>query len=197
VEVAVLIPIKSFREAKKRLSPALTADERLRLARWMAERVIAAARPLPTFVACDDDDVAAWAQEQGADVSWSPGLGLNGAIDLGIKTVSNSGIDHVIISHGDLPLAEGLPTVFNDGQIVIVPDRRRAGTNVLSRPCHSEMTALYGPGSFHRHFDAATSTGLPVSVRFDSRLSIDIDTIEDCRHPLIAPLLRPMLGDAL
>lgn len=197
MEVAVLIPIKSFQEAKKRLSPDLSANERLRLARWMAERVVAAVRPLPTYVACDDDGVAAWAELQGAGVSWSPGLGLNGAVELGVKTVSSAGAEHVIISHGDLPLADGLRSVSHDGRIIIVPDRRRAGTNVLSRPCNADMNALYGPGSFRRHFDAAISTGLPVSVRFDPHLSIDIDTIDDCRHPLVAPLLRPILGEAL
>jgi hypothetical protein len=29
-----------------------------------------------------------------------------------------------------------------------------------------------------------------VTVRRDARLSIDVDTIADCRHPDVAPLLR-------
>ena len=43
---------------------------------------LAAAAPLPAFVACDDERVAEWAEAHGAHVSWGPGLGLNGAIDV-------------------------------------------------------------------------------------------------------------------
>ncbi len=52
------------------------------------------------------------------------------------------------------------------------------------------MRAEYGAGSFGRHLDAALRSGAPVSVRLDTHLSIDVDTIADCRHPEVAPLLR-------
>jgi len=163
----------------------------------MAERVIAAARPLPTFVACDDDEVASWAESLGAQVLWGPGLGLNGAIDQGIDTIAGKGADHVIISHGDLPLANDLRRVARAGQIVLVPDRRRDGTNVLARPCRVTLPASYGGGSFRSHLDAALASGSPVTIRIDQHLSIDIDTIDDCRHPLVAAVLRPVLGEAM
>ena len=86
VDAVVLIPIKAFHVAKARLSGWLSDDDRERLARFMAERVVRAAGPLPTFVACDDDTVAAWAESLGAEVLWGPGLGLNGAIDSGVDT---------------------------------------------------------------------------------------------------------------
>lgn len=193
----MLIPIKAFHAAKGRLSGWLPDPDRARLARWMAERVIAAAQPLPTFIACDDDDVANWAESRGAQVLWGPGMGLNGAIDQGVDRIAGEGADHVIISHGDLPLAEDLWRVARPGQIVLVPDRRRDGTNVLSRPCDVVFAASYGGGSFGSHLAAALATGARVSIRIDLHLSIDIDTIDDCRHPLIAPVLRPILGEVL
>ena len=76
------------------------------------------------------------------------------------------------------------------GHVVIVPDRRRDGTNVLSRPTSVALPAEYGAGSFGRHLAAAMRSGVPVSVRLDSRLSIDVDTIADCRHPHVAAALR-------
>ncbi len=85
MEPAVLIPVKAFHSAKARLSPTVTAADRATLARWMAGRVIDAVRPLPTFVACDDDAVAQWAESLGATVLWGPGLGLNGAVDAGSR----------------------------------------------------------------------------------------------------------------
>jgi 2-phospho-L-lactate guanylyltransferase len=197
VETAVLIPIKAFHAAKGRLSGWLPAPDRARLARWMAEQVIIAAKPLPTFIACDDEDVAGWAESLGAHVLWGPGLGLNGAIDQGVDTIAGKGADHVIISHGDLPLADDLSRFARPGQIVLVPDRRRDGTNVLARPCAVTLPAAYGGGSFRTHLDAALATGTPVTVCIDPRLSIDIDTIDDCRHPMVAPVLRPILGEAM
>jgi 2-phospho-L-lactate guanylyltransferase len=190
VDAAVLVPVKSFHAAKRRLAGWLAPDERERLARWMAERVLAAAAPLPVFVACDDERVAEWAEAHGAQVSWGPGLGLNGAIDHGVDTMSGKGVDHVIVAHGDLPLASALAALARREHVVIVPDRRRDGTNVLSRPTSVAIRAEYGAGSFTRHLGAALASGAPVTVRRDARLAIDVDTIADCRHPEVAPLLR-------
>lgn len=186
MQTAVLVPVKSFRAAKRRLAPRVDEVGREALARWMAGGVVAAAGELAVFVACDDDVVAGWAEERGAGVLWGPGLGLNGAIDHGVATIAGKGFDHVVIAHGDLPLPAALVSVVRRDTIVLVPDRRRDGTNVLARPCAADLPADYGGGSFGRHLSAAMSTGLAVSVRRDPHLSIDVDTIVDCRHPDVA-----------
>ena len=56
--VAVLLPVKAFGDAKARLADALTPAERIVLARTMAEVVAKAAQSHPTWVVCDDRDVA-------------------------------------------------------------------------------------------------------------------------------------------
>jgi 2-phospho-L-lactate guanylyltransferase len=197
VETAALIPIKGFHAAKARLAPVLGESDRERLARWMATRVVKAFHPIPTFIACDDERVATWAEELGADVLWGPGLGLNGAIDVGVETLAGKGIDHVVIAHGDLPRPDALPDVAVAGTIVLVPDRRRDGTNVIARPTSVRLPAEYGAGSFDRHLAAALAANVPVQVRSDRHLSIDVDTIDDCRHPIAASVLRPFLGDRM
>jgi 2-phospho-L-lactate guanylyltransferase len=197
VDLAALIPVKSFRAAKARLAGVLSDTERADLARAMATRVIDAARPLPTFVACDHDEVASFAEALGATVLWGPGLGLNGAVDHGVSTISGKGFDHVVIAHGDLPLALDLGAVARVGEVVIVPDRRRDGTNVLARPCDLVLPAAYGPGSFRSHYAAAIESGARVTVRTDRRLSIDIDTVADCVHPLTASIVAELLGRGL
>jgi 2-phospho-L-lactate guanylyltransferase len=189
VEAAVLVPVKSFGAAKRRLAGWLTEAQRRDLARWMAGRVLSAATPLPTFVACDDDDVAEWAEQQGAVVLWGPGLGLNGAIDHGVDMLAGKGFEMVLISHGDLPLAEHLADMLRPNTITIVPDSRSDGTNVLARPTRLAFAAQYGAASFQRHLAAALASGLPVTVRRDPRLARDVDTISDCRHPMVARLL--------
>ena len=197
METAALVPIKGFHAAKARLAPVLGVSDRERLARWMATRVIQAFGSIPTFVACDDERVAAWAEQLGAGVLWGPGLGLNGAIDVGVDTLAGKGVDHVVIAHGDLPRPEALGGVAVPGTIVLVPDRRRDGTNVVARPTSVRLPAEYGAGSFDRHLAAALATHVPVQVRSDPHLSIDVDTIEDCRHPVAAAVLRPFLAEGM
>jgi 2-phospho-L-lactate/phosphoenolpyruvate guanylyltransferase len=194
MDVAALVPVKSFRAAKARLAGVLTPDQRAELARWMAWRVVEAVRPHPAFVACDHEEVAAWAESVGAHVLWCPGLGLNGAVDHGVATIAGKGFDHVVIAHGDLPLATDLIDVARPDRIILVPDRRHDGTNVLARPCDTSLPASYGPASFTAHYRAAMMSGLPVVVRNDPRLALDIDTVDDCRHPLVAPVLRDVIG---
>lgn len=196
MQTAAIVPVKSFAAAKARLADVLAAADRERLARWMATRVIEALAPLPVFVACDDPSVATWAEELGAHVLWGPGLGLNGAIDAAVETVAGTGVDHVIVAHGDLPRPEALASVAVADAVVLVPDRRRDGTNVLGRPTACDLPAQYGAGSFRRHLDLALGSGLTVRVRRDPLLSIDVDTVDDCRHPAAAHVLRPFLGEA-
>jgi 2-phospho-L-lactate/phosphoenolpyruvate guanylyltransferase len=187
------MPVKAFTAAKGRLSTVLDRHARADFARWLAGRVVAAAGELPTFVACDDDEVAAWADEHGAEVLWSPGLGLNGAVDTGRATIAGKGFDHVIIAHSDLPLARDLSVLATEATVTLVPDRRRDGTNVMAIPVGVELAAAYGGGSFARHFTAAIDTGCRVDVRPDPSLSLDIDTPDDLAHPALRPHLPTWL----
>src|SRR4051812_16007260 len=105
MSAAVLVPVKAFRLAKVRLSPALSSAERDALARSMAGQVVRAAAPLPVAVVCDDDDVREWATAHGARVVWCPGRGLNGAVADGVAALAAAGFERVVVAHGDLPLA--------------------------------------------------------------------------------------------
>jgi 2-phospho-L-lactate/phosphoenolpyruvate guanylyltransferase len=134
LNVAALIPIKAFSEAKKRLSSRVTADDRRALAQVMAAQVVASAKPMPTFVVCDNADVSKWALDQGATVLHEPGRGLNGAVAAGVSQLRTHGFDRVVIAHSDLPLAVDLAWIANFEGITIVPDRSARGTNVISIP---------------------------------------------------------------
>ena len=62
-DAAVLIPLRSFDDAKTRLAGVLSPADRRRLAMAMAERVVRAARDLPVHVVSDDADVLRGATE--------------------------------------------------------------------------------------------------------------------------------------
>jgi 2-phospho-L-lactate/phosphoenolpyruvate guanylyltransferase len=183
--VAVLVPVKSFREAKLRLASALPAAARAELAREMAEKVLAAAAPLPVSVVCDDDEVGAWAIEHGAEVILAPGRGLNGAVEDGVTHLASAGYDRVIVAHGDLPLATQLEWVADFDGVTLVPDRHGEGTNVACIPAQSGFRFAYGPGSFARHEAETARLGLPLRVERDIPLGWDVDVPEDL------PAVRP------
>ena len=96
VDLAVLIPVKRFRLAKRRLAGLLDEDQRIALAQWLAGTRRRRRSAAPVFVACEDEAVAAWADSVGAEVLWTPGLGLNGAVESSRATISGKGFDHLV-----------------------------------------------------------------------------------------------------
>jgi 2-phospho-L-lactate guanylyltransferase len=182
---AVLVPVKAFARAKERLASELDPAARAALAKRMATGVVAAAAPLPVWVVCDDDDVAAWAASLGASVSWQPGSGLNGAVQAAVDELAGIGFQRVIVAHGDLPRATTLawlaepPTLTAADTVVLVPDSRGDGTNVASVPSAAGFQFAYGPGSCTRHVAEAERLGLPLVVRRHHDLQYDVDDPAD------------------
>lgn len=183
MRAAVVIPVKAFSAAKLRLASALTPAARAVLARQMATRVVHAAGELPVTVVCDDPEVRDWAADVGATVCWTPGLGLDGAVEAGIESVRVAGADRVVVAHADLPLATGLGHVVGRTGVLLVPDRRADGTNVVAVPTGSGFRFRYGPGSFVRHCDEAARLGLAVEVLTDAALGWDVDVPDDLQLP--------------
>lgn len=183
VRAAVVIPVKGFHAAKLRLAPALSPEARAVLAREMATLVVRAAGDLPVTVVCEDDVVREWALEAGASVAWTPGLGLDGAVTAGVAAVAAAGAERVVVAHADLPLATGLDHVVGRAGVLLVPDRRTDGTNVLAIPADSGFRFAYGAGSFARHRAEAARLGLPVEVLTDAELGWDVDIPDDLQLP--------------
>ncbi|MEM7271882.1 MAG: 2-phospho-L-lactate guanylyltransferase [Actinomycetota bacterium] len=178
-DVAVVIPVKSFDLAKERLAPSVEPERRAELARRMAEGVVAAARPLPTFVVCGAPDVAAWAVGVRAGVIHLSAPGLNRAVHHAAAVLAADGVGRVIVAHGDLPLARSLGWVGEADGVTIVPDRRDDGTNVLSVPLGVGFRFRYGPGSAAAHRAEAERLGLEVRIAPDPALGWDVDVPAD------------------
>jgi 2-phospho-L-lactate guanylyltransferase len=176
---ALLVPVKSFSRAKLRLAGVLDPAERESLARRLAAGVLAASGSARRHVACDDEVVARWAEDHGAEVLWTPGLGLSGAVTEGVRRLAERGVGHVIVAHADLPFAEELDQFGEEGQITLAPDRRLQGTNVAALPPSSGFVFAYGAGSFTRHRVEAERIGLPCRIVHDWRLAWDVDLPDD------------------
>ncbi|HEX7277189.1 MAG TPA: 2-phospho-L-lactate guanylyltransferase [Acidimicrobiales bacterium] len=184
--LAVLLPVKSFAEAKRRLAPALDGAERARLARAMATSVLESAAPLPVAVVCDDAEVAAWARDLGALVVWEPERGLNRAVEAGVERLGAAGARRVIVTHADLPLARDLRWVGRFAGVTLVPDRSGGGTNAICVPPAAGFTFSYGPGSFARHGAEAHRLGLALRVVREPSLAADVDLPADLALAAVA-----------
>ncbi len=176
---AVLVPVKSFGDAKQRLGGAMSEEDRAALVRRMAARVLEAAVPLPFAVVCDDTEVADWARHQGALVIWEPGRGLNGAVQAGVEHLAAMGVTYVTVAHGDLPHARELGTLAPFEGVTLQPDRHGNGTNVIRVPTGHEFHFSYGPGSFTRHLAECRRLDLPTLVLDVPDLALDIDLPAD------------------
>jgi 2-phospho-L-lactate/phosphoenolpyruvate guanylyltransferase len=171
----VLVPVKAFHQAKRRLGRTLADPDRVGLVRKMATHVVSACEPLPVAVVCDDEEVARWAAALGATVLWEPGQGLNGAVRAGVARLAAGGAQWVTVAHGDLPRARGLGTLPPFDGVTLAPDRRDDGTNVLRLPAGPDFRFAYGPGSFRAHRAEANRLGLPVRILRDPDLAYDVD----------------------
>jgi 2-phospho-L-lactate/phosphoenolpyruvate guanylyltransferase len=191
----VVIPVKAFDRAKVRLSAVLDGAERAALARALADRVVVAARPLGIAVVCDDDVVASWARDAGAAVVWTPGLDLNAAVTEAVERLAAAGVRRAVVAHADLPFAAGLAGFDSDDddELLVVADRRRDGTNVLSVPTGRGFRFAYGPGSFDRHRAEADRCALRVRVVDAEHLAWDVDEPADLEAPAHLGLL-PVVG---
>ncbi len=176
---ATLIPVKAFDSAKERLSTVLESSGRAELARTLATGVIEACSGLSVWVVCEDNLVESWARNLGVNVIRNPDAGLNEAVSYGFTSLKQKGFERVLISHGDLKQPRGLPSLFEIKGIVIVPDSKLDGTNVLVLPTDIEFTFSYGRDSYTKHLDLAERTGLPVSTVKDSKFSFDLDEPDD------------------
>jgi 2-phospho-L-lactate guanylyltransferase len=179
VNVAVIVPVKSFTLAKGRLASSLSDNDRSLLAKRCAERVVAAAAPWPVYVVCDSEDIAEWARALGARVVVQTTSGLNAAVTSGVEAARSDGAHHVVISHADLPLATSFTHLVLEGSVCLVPDRRVDGTNVLSLPADALFDFAYGPGSYQAHVTRAEAAGLPHVTVTDEALGLDLDTADD------------------
>jgi len=180
----VLVPVKAFGAAKLRLAGVLAPTERVAFARAMAAHVVAAAAPLAVAVVCDDEDVADFATTHGAEVLWTPGLGLNGAVTEGVARLAAAGVDEVVVAHADLPFATGLAALSGwSATATLVADRHGHGTNVIAVPAAAGFDFAYGPRSFARHRAEAARLGLTERLVHDPCLAWDVDVPADLHPP--------------
>ncbi len=110
--IVAVVPVRSLRHGKTRLSPVLGNEARETLLRGIADRVVTAAVDSglieTVLVVSPDAETLAWAAGLGPAVVAAPQPehrpGLNGAIDAGRAWALDRGASAVVSLFADLPL---------------------------------------------------------------------------------------------
>ena len=183
-----ILPVKSLRAAKQRLTDALGPGARVALAQAMLVDVLASIRRVPGVdgLAVVTSDRTA----QSAAAGLHPGVlvireegqsGHSAAALLGIQRALADDYGRVLLIPGDTPLvqaAELAALLAGATGLVVVPDRHGTGTNALVMTPDA-IEPSFGPGSLERHVAAAEAVGVPCRVQEVPGLALDVDTPAD------------------
>jgi 2-phospho-L-lactate guanylyltransferase len=189
-----IVPVKTFENAKTRMSSVLTLRERVSLSRFMLEdtlRVLQRVSRLEkTVVVSNDisaDEIAA--KYRARFLREKKESGVNAAVALANTYCIKGGAESTIVIPQDLPLLD--PAVvrsvceLTDGHqecIVICPSLRYDGTNMLLRKPPSVISTFYDNNSYWNHIKAASASGIPTKIIRARQFMFDIDTPEDAKE---------------
>ena len=192
-----VIPIKDLENAKTRLAPALSPEERRGLFQAMAEDVLDAATSAAglagVLVLTNDPAANTLARRYGARVEGEPeNVGQSEAVARAAGLVMGEGADGVLTLPADAPLA----TAAEIGSalarhprarpaMTIVPDHARRGSNCLILTPGDLIPLHFGHVSFAPHLAEAEKRGLAPLILDDlPGIALDVDTPGDLRAAL-------------
>lgn len=189
-----IVPVKTFENAKTRLSPTLSATDRVRLSELMLNDTLSVLGGLQSL----QQVVVVSADSRAEEIAVTHSVkflyeekecGVNSAVALADNYSINQGADATVVIPQDLPLLDAVDVAMacelaegEDRCIVICPSLRYDGTNLLIRRPPSAIKTYYDSDSYETHIKAARSLGIPVKLFLSKRLMYDIDTAEDARQ---------------
>jgi 2-phospho-L-lactate guanylyltransferase len=188
-----VVALKSPAQAKSRLRPYCSDDERRALYFLMARKALLALLGVPTIdkvlAVTASDEVEKFVKDLGGSVIRQPqDLGTRAAYAHALNSVMSGASlppTRVLMISGDLPListaavSELLSRCHKRPGVTIIPDERRQGTNGLVCSPPDAVEPCFGEDSLRRHCSAAHARGHQVQVIESQALSLDIDDHED------------------
>lgn len=189
--VTAVVALRDGSTGKARLSGVLGSTARNRLVSVMARHVVStllASGVVDHVLVVTVDPLFATSAMQGlgrrVDVIRQPigQCGLNAAIDFGRKN-SSGATDRLLVVHADLPALsrEDVRAVLaSHAPVVLAPDRRQEGTNVLAlSPASKDFSFRFGVGSLAAHQAQTSARGVKSLLVQRAGTAIDLDTVDD------------------
>ena len=150
----------------------------------MAETVLRAAGDLPTAVVCDDDEVRAWADDQGAEAIWTPGprpeRRRRGGDRPPGRGAAPTGSSSPTPTCPSPPTSPGWPTPTASRSC---PTATATAPTCCACPPAPASHRAYGAGSFRAHRAEAARLGLVTRLVPDAALGWDVDVPADLDVP--------------
>lgn len=189
MKLRAIIPVKSFRDGKGRLSAVLGEAERKALNVELLDHMLSVTSVFPgaarTIVVSPDRDVLDRAEAAGVEALLDVACDLNAALDRAACHAADHRADGVLIIPVDLPRARPgdlLALASCRRGVAIAPDRRGIGTNALYVAPPDALGFRFGGDSFQAHLAAARKAGLDTEIVTLPNLAFDIDTPDDYRE---------------
>ncbi len=186
-----VLPAKDFRNAKKRLSPALTPQERQSLFAVMLEDVLEAAVNAPSLdgvmIVTRDPQAASLARKYNVEVNNEPtNDGQSAAVARAAYQLNRTRRDGILTLPGDTPnlrsseieaiIARHPPAPA----MSIVPSHDKLGSNCIALTPPDLIPFHFGHESFQPHLDEAAKRQIEPVVHLDlPGIGLDIDTPAD------------------
>jgi 2-phospho-L-lactate guanylyltransferase len=189
---ALLLPIKDLRQAKQRLAPLMSPEERCRLAQAMLGDTIRAVRGVqradkvfvvtnypPAMQAAEENGWELLREEQQISESVSVDAASRRCADRGVTSLLRLPLDIPLVRSGDID--ELLAVECSAPALVIVPSRDGTGTNAILRTPPALFPSHFGTGSFAKHCAEAERVSAQIVIRRNARLEMDVDDEADLR----------------
>ena len=185
----LVVPVRSLRDGKSRLAPALDAQQRRAFVERLLVRTLERAARFPglehTLVVSACNEARAQASACGATVieERAPG-GLNNALRQAQLALRVAGVTRMLMVSSDLPLLQPedlqcLAAASSAGAIAIAPDRAQQGTNGIGLHAAMDFDFSFGPNSFQRHLERLRQLDFRSAVVERIGLAFDVDVPDD------------------
>jgi len=185
-----IVPVKPFRRGKSRLAGVLTEEERLDLNSQLLIHTVDTLKEISeiehVLVVSRDQAALSLARAHGARTVQENGAPeLNVALTRATIVAKRYATRGVLIIPSDLPMISKedvyamLELVKDPPVVIVVPDRKKEGTNALLVCPVGLIEYDYGPNSFERHCQRARQAGARLEICELPSLALDMDVPED------------------
>jgi len=180
-----IVPVKQLVQAKNRLAPVLTEQERQALMIAMLRDVLAALCNTPelggVLLATRSNRATEIAASMGLSVfAETPGCGQSAALTEAAEYVArHHGAGRVLLMSADIPGVtrdDVRQVLAQTAPVVLVPDRHGTGTSAVLSDLPLGLVLQFGEDSLRKH---KASSHPPAVVFPNERIGGDVDTLED------------------
>ena len=186
----VCVPVKPFVYGKSRLAGMISTDDRYQLNKALLSHTLQTICNSQwkehAVVISKGEEALEMAKALGIrTLVENPPFGLNRSLRTVSKVLADENAESITVVPADLVLltVHEMDSIYSLRMelpgVIIVPDRFKAGTNILSVNPIGAIPFKYGRNSFSKHCQAVKSADIPISIIESPYLGFDLDTEQD------------------